>query len=61
MVSEGGKGVHDRQHLLAKLSKTVLNAWRVLTIVAAKDEAVVLQLAETVGKHLLRDPVEVAA
>ena len=47
--------VYNGHHLPAELGEPVLNAGRVFTIVVAKDEAVILQLAQAVGKHLLRD------
>ena len=53
--------VHDGYHLAAKLGEAILDAGRILAVVMAKDQPIILHLPQAVGEHLLRDPLEVAA
>lgn len=58
--AEVGERVHDGHHLATELGKAILNAGRILAIVVAKDQSIILHLSQAVGKHLLRDPLKVA-
>ena len=53
--------VHDGYHLAAEFGEAILDAGRILAIVMAKDQPVILHLPQAVGEHLLRDSLEVAA
>lgn len=53
--------VYDGHHLPTEFGEAILNAGWILAIVVAKDQPIVLHLAQAVGKHLLGDALKVAA
>ena len=59
--SEVCERVHDGYHLAAEFGEAILNVGRILAIVMAKDQPVILHLTQAVGEHLLRDSLKVTA